>query len=434
MQVSVSKQNGLEYQVTVEVPGETVEQQIRERLMNLARSVKLDGFRPGKVPVRVIEKRYGERVRAEVRSEMVEKTFREALQQENLRPAGRPRIEPGDFRPGGALSYTAVFEVYPEFDVQLPAGSVLTRPVVEITDEDVDRVIGRMRKQHIHYHPVDRPAQEGDRLIVDFVGRIDGETFEGGEARAFPLVIGSNTLVPGFEEQLLGLRTGDEKVISVQFPADYHVDTLAGQTVSFDVTVQAVEEPHLPEVDDAFAARFDVEGGLAELREKVRESLRREADQAIKRRIKSDVLEKLLEANPIPLPQSLIDEEISTRRRKAEQELERRGKVAADIELNDEMFEADAKRSVQLGLILSQIITRNSLVASPEKIKTTIAQIAASYEQPEEVIRWYLESHERLAPIESMVLEEEAIEWAAGQLETEEKAISFSDLLDKKEA
>lgn len=408
MQVSVQS-NGLERRLTVELPAQQIEDEVGRRLRSLAQRVRLDGFRPGKVPMRVVEQRYGKQVRDEVSSELVQSSFSEAATRERLRVAGSPQIELVSHGQGQALQYTARFEVYPEFKVNVPGDLAVSKPTVEITAADVDQMLERLRKQRTRFVAVERGAQNGDRIVMDFVGSVDGVPFPGGEAKDFPLVLGSNGLIPGFEDQLLGARAGESHTVEVNFPADYHAPELAGKHASFAVRVTSVSEPQLPSLDEEFAATFGIkEGGVEKLRTEVEATMRREIDRLVKDRVKTQVMDALLAANPIELPKGLIDQEIT---RLQEQVRQNFGPLRAK-ELGDQpgYYEERAKRRVALGLIIAELIKLNQLRSAPDKLRVAVEEIAGSYEDPAEVVQWYYASAERLNGVEAMLLEDQAVE------------------------
>ena len=311
MQVSVETTEGLERRLSVEVPAERIDSEVQQRLKKMAGSVRLDGFRPGKVPMKVVQNRFGEQIRHEVIGEVLQSSFYEAISQEKLRPAGRPEIEPTSMEPGKSLAYTAVFEVYPELTLAGMEQIKIERPVTGIEATDIDRMIETLRKQRTTWKAVERPAQDGDQLVMDFEGTIDGEGFQGNKAEGARLVLGSGRFIPGFEEGMLGAAPGEERTLDLQFPEDYPAKEVAGKPVQFKVRLTAVEEPRLPEVNEEFAKSFGVaDGDLESLREQVRENMQRELDQTIKNTVKNQVMDGLIGANPIEIPKALITEEI----------------------------------------------------------------------------------------------------------------------------
>jgi trigger factor len=437
MQVSIQSSEGLERRLTVKVPAERIEKEIQDRLKSLARRAKIDGFRPGKVPFTVVQRKYGQQVRFEVQDEVVRSSFQEAVMQQQLRPAGNPRIEANSAEPGQGLEYTAVFEIYPEV-TQVSLDSItLAKPVVEIGDADVNAVIERLRKQRNEWQDTAGAAQEGDRVIIDFVGTLvdplvggEGQPFAGNEGNQVPVVLGSKSFIDGFEAQLIGVKAGEERVLEVRFPDQYHAKDLAGKTARFAVKVATVAVPQLPELDDEFARSFGIgEGGVDALRTEVKNNMQREAEQAIKRKVKQQVLEGLLKANPLTLPQALVDSEIGQLMQQAKDDMEARGGGSGSINLQPAMFEEHARRRVALGLILAEIIRQNGFKAQPERVRAMIESAAASYEDPAEVLRWYYANRERMAGVEAVVLEDQAVEWIAGKSQVNEVPTSFDELI-----
>ena len=417
MQVEVQA-NGLERRVTVALPVEQVKKEIENRLKSLSRRVKVDGFRAGKVPMKVVERKWGGSVRQEVRNELLQSSFYEAITQEKLRPAGTPHFDLQPESGDAGLRYIAVFEVYPEFEVKVPSDLKMTKPTAVISDTDIDAMIERLRSQRKTWVVVDRSAQSGDRVIIDFEGKIDGQPFDGNQATAFPLVLGSGHLIAGFEDKLLGAKAGDQVEFDIEFPADYRATDLAGKPVHFDVKVTTVEESALPAVDEDFIKGFGVQDGSAEsFRAEVKKTMERELDQAVKDRVKGQVLDALLANNAIELPKALIDEEIE------------RMKKQAETQGDAQNLEEPARRRVALGLIVAELIKKNQFKAEPAKVRAAVEAVAASYERPEEVIQWYYARRERLGNVEALLLEDRTVEWVVEQNSVEEQPTPFSELV-----
>ncbi len=435
MQVSIQSSEGLERRLTVKVPAERIEKEVQDRLKSLARRAKIDGFRPGKVPFIVVQRKYGQQVRYEVRDEVVRSSFQEAVVQQQLRPAGNPRIEDSSAEPGQGLEYTAVFEIYPEITQVSLDNITLAKPTAEIVDADVSAVIERLRKQRNEWEDATGGAQDGDRVVMDFVGTLiddngDRHSFAGNEGNQVPVVLGSKSFIDGFEAQLIGVKAGEERVLDVRFPEQYHAKELAGRAVQFAVKVAAVSVPKLPELDDAFALSFGIsEGGIEALRSEVRNNMQREAEQAIKRKIKQQVLDGLLQANPLTLPRALVDSEIGQLMQQAKDDMEARGGGSASINLQPIMFEEHARRRVALGLILAEIIRQNGFETQPERVRAMVEAAAASYDDPTEVLRWYYAKRERMAGVEAVVLEDQAVEWIAEKVQVNEVPTSFDELI-----
>jgi trigger factor len=424
MQVQVTA-NGLERRMTIALPAERYDREIENRLKSLSRRVRVDGFRAGKVPLKVVERRWGGSVRQEVLNELVQSSYYEAINQHQLRPAGLPRFEvqPED---GAGLTYIATFEVYPEIDLKVPTGLRLERPVTEITEADIDAMVETLRKQRQIWTAVQRAASEGDRVTLDFKGSLDGAAFAGNAAEGYAVVLGSGSLVPGFEDKLVGLAAGYEGGFDVDFPADYRAADLAGKRVHFEVNVREVAEPRLPEVDEEFIRGFGVkEGGLPAFREEVRTTMRREAEQAVKERVKLQVMDALLAANPIQLPKALVDEEIA----RVEEQIRDAKRAGLGSGETAEVFEERARRRVALGLIIAEIIRKNQFKATPERVRAAVEAVAATYEHPEEVVKWYFSKRERLTNVEALVLEDQTVEWVIQQAQVEEKPTPFQELV-----
>lgn len=432
MQVSVTATTGLERRMTVQVPTELIEKEINTRLQSLARRVKVDGFRPGKVPLTLVQKRFGSQVRGEVMTDLVEKSFRDAVSQEKLRPAGAPQIVSSAQEPGSHLEYTAVFEIYPEFEVNVPEGEPIDKVVAQVAEEDIGKMIEKLRAQRAEWSIVDRPSVDGDRVIVDFAGSIDGQPFEGGEARQFPIALGSKRMMPGFEEQLVGAKPGDQRSFDLAFPDDYHVQKLASKAVHFEVTVDSVAESRLPDLDEKFARSFDVaDGAIDSLRNEIRSNLTREIDQTVKQQVKIKALDALLKANPIDVPNALINDEVQQQMQQAREHLKTRGMPEQDIQLDSAHFSAGATRRVALGLILAEIIRKNKFKAAPDQVRAHVESIAVTYDDPNEVIQWYYGNRERLSGIEALVLENQAVDWFLQKAVVIERPVSFEALMQE---
>lgn len=430
MQVSVETTGALERKMTVAVPVERVEQEVQRRLQSLARTVKLPGFRPGKVPAKVMASKYGPKVRQEVVDEVTRSSFYEALSKEKLLPAGLPVFEPLPAAESDNLEYIATFEVFPEVVLASFEGVSIEQPVAEITDTDIEGMIDKMRRQRVEWQAVERAAQLEDQLMIDFVGTIDGEKFAGGEGSNVALVLGAKAFIPGFEDQLTGASKGDKKVVNVTFPEDYQSAEVAGKEAQFTVTVQTVSEPKLPEVDEAFAKNYGIDG-LDELRGELRKSMRYELDQAVKGKRKQAVMDLLFEKNPLELPKSLVDDEIDALMKQMKNNLRNQNVQVEALELDGKMYEEQARRRVTLSLLISGIVKENGIKATPEKVRETVESVASTYDTPEDVVKWYYAERERLGQIESVVLEELVVEWVLTQIQIEERPTSFEKLMDR---
>ena len=431
MEVTVEGSAGLERRVRVQIPEDRVQGEIDKRLHNMARSVRVPGFRPGKVPVKVVAQRYGRQVRDEVVGEIVQSSFVDAISQEQLRPAGMPTIEPLESAPGEGLSYTAVFDVYPE--VTLPEFDSLTvaRPTCDITDADVDAMIETLRRQRRTWRTVERPASETDRVVVDFQGRVDGEELEQGKGTEVPVELNAGWMVPGFEAGLVGTEAGEDRTLEVRFPEPYANEQLAGRAATFQVHVHRVEEPVLPDVDDEFAASFGVkEGGVEAFRTEVRGNMARELDDAVSNATKQRVMEALLGGESLDLPRSLVDQEIERSVARRRVELSHSGIDPQSVNLEPAMFEEQARRRVTLGLLLAEIIKSKEIEVDAARVRARIETIASTYEDAQEVIAWYYSDRERLSDVESAVLEEQVVEWILERADVREDPTSFDALMN----
>lgn len=430
MQVSVEITSGLGRRLTIGVPAARVEAEVAARLEKAAKSVRLKGFRPGKVPMKVIRQRFGAGVRQEVLGEVMSASFYEAVRQEDLKPAGQPTIEPKSLAQGKDIEFVATFEVYPEIDLIDFSRLSVEKPTAEVTDDDIERMIDILRKQQGTWSEVERAAADGDRVNIDYTGTRDGEEFPGGSATGSDLVLGSKRMIPGFESGLEGLKAGDSKQLSLSFPEDYHAEELRGANVVFDVKVNSVSERVLPELDDDFFAKYGVnEGGLESFRKEVRSNMERELKQALRNKTKSRVLNALYEATEVEIPQALVQQEITTLRR---QTMRQFGGDAAKFDENllpDDMFRAQAERRVALGLLLSEVVRKEELAADPARVREVIEDMASTYEEPQEVVSWYYGNKEQLASVEGMVLEDQVIDAILQKASVTEAGCSYEEAL-----
>ena len=426
MQVSVEAGEGLERRMRVHLPFEEVSTEVEKRLQQLARRAKLPGFRPGKVPMKVLRQRYNEQLHQEVFGDMVQKSLFEAFGQESLQPVGMPHIEPDLDIAAGRMGFTAIFEVMPEIELASVSDKVVKRPVSELTDADLDSMIQRLREQRKTWEAVERPAQTGDQLSIGFVGTVDGEPFEGGTTNGFKLELGSGRLIPGFEDGLIGATVGETRVLDLTFPDPYQAEHLAGKPVRFEVTVDSIAEPHLPEIDTEFVKNFGVEDGDVErFKADVRRNMERELKERLTARTKERVMDMLHEANPIELPKSLIQSEM---RAMAEQMRQALG--GGQMQLPPGMFESGAKRRVALGLILGQIIRDNEIKADPARVRETVERMASSYEHPQQVVDYYYADAERLSSVQGLVLEEQVVDLMLEQAQVEDEPLTFAQLTE----
>ena len=422
MQVSVENTGGLERRMTVQVPAERIDQEVTSRLQSMKASIRLDGFRPGKVPLQVVEKKYGTQVRQEVIEQVINSTLHEALTQENIRPAGEPLISPKEANPGEPLEFVATFEVFPEIEGDIKYGFKITRPIVEIVEDDISAMLEKLRKQRATGSVVDRKAQTDDQVVIDFEGSIDGNAFTGNKGEQFPVVLGSNSMIPGFEDQLLGAAAGDETTVNVTFPDDYPANEVAGKVAEFKVKVHSVSEMVLPELDDDFARTFGMEDkGLEGLKVEITNNLRRELKSIVAANLKGQLFSGLLDKNPVEVPRNLIDSEL--------QQLQSQKEYQGD---DMAQLEATAERRVKLGVLVSEVIKQNQLQIDPDRVREAIETIAASYEKPEEVIQHYYGSQEILAGVQSAVMEDQVVDWLLehANIEIQDEQTTFDALVE----
>ena len=424
MQVSVESGEGLERRMTVELPAEQIEAEVDKRLKQIGRTAKLDGFRPGKVPMKMLRKVYGGQVLQEVYGQMIETSYQQAIQQEKLQPAGMPKIEPKETTEEGLFGYVATLEVMPEIELAKLEGKV-TRPIAEITDQDIEDMIEKLRKQRASWRVMDRAAAEGDQVKISFEGKVDGEVFEGGSAENVELVLGSKRMIEGFEDGLVGMSKGEKRTVDLKFPDDYRVEELAGKPVTFEVEVVEVAEESLPEVDEAFAKDFGAEEGVEKLKSDIRENMERELAQRVQTKIKSQVMDLIYELNKVDVPNGMIEEEIKALQKQTQ---ERIGQGAGSLELPRDMFEEQARRRVTLGLVIGEIIKQNEIQIDNDRVRKTVEDFANTYEQPEEVVKYYYGNQEQLAAVQNVVLEDQVVDWALEQAEVIEEQTSFADL------
>lgn len=432
MQVSIQTTSGLERKLTVAIPAERVDSEVTARLQKAAKTVRLDGFRPGKVPMKVMKQRFGSGVRQEVMQEVMNQSFSEAIVQENLKPAGMPNIEPKNIEAGSDLEYVATFEIFPEIEGKDYSSISLVKSVAEVTEADIDKMIETLREQQSAWESVDRAAADGDQVNVNYVGTKEGEAFEGGSAEGSDLVLGSNSMIPGFEEGIVGLKAGEEKVLALTFPEDYQAEELKGAAVEFAVTVNTVAEKKLAELNEELFEKFGVtEGGEEKFRADVAGNMQRELANAAKAKLKNQVMDALVGAhNDMLIPQSLIKQEITVLKNQMVQQF---GGQAASLDVDsllpDDMFTEQADRRVRLGLVLNEYISKEGLTADPEKVKETIEGFASTYEDPEEVINYYYSNQQQLQEIQSMVLEDSVVEKLMDQATVTEKACSYEEVM-----
>ena len=435
MRVSVETTSGLERRLTVGVPADRVDSAVNKRLQDAARNDRLPGFRPGKVPMKVMKQRFGAGVRQEVLGEVISQSFQEAVMSENLRPAGQPSIEARKMDAGQDVEYTATFEVFPSVEVNSIDDLSIEKPVAEVTEADIDDIVEVFRKQQGKLVTVERAAAEGDTVVIDFQGFRDGEAFDGGSGEGTALELGSGRMIPGFEDGLIGAGPGDEKTLNLTFPEDYQSEELAGAAVEFKVQVKEVQELELAPVDDALFAQYGLaEGAEEDFRAEVKQNMERELRNAVEASVKSQVMDSIVAAHAeLELPSALIGQEINAMRQQMFQQFG--GAAPQDLDLAsilpDEMFSEQAERRVKLGLVVAEMISQYELSAEPAKVREAIEDIASTYQDPEEVINWYYSENEQLAGIESRVLEDAVVEKLLSTAAIAEVECSYQDALAK---
>ncbi|MEB6591656.1 trigger factor [Pseudomonas asiatica] len=432
MQVSVENTSALERRMTIAVPAERVENEVNKRLQQTARRAKVAGFRPGKVPMSVIRQRFEADARQEAFGDLVQASFYEAIVEQKLNPAGAPAVEPKSFEKGKDLEFVAIFEVFPEFTVAGLESINVERLSAEVADADLDNMLEVLRKQNTRFEAVERAAQNDDQVNIDFVGKVDGEAFAGGSAKGTQLVLGSGRMIPGFEDGLVGAKAGEERVVNVTFPEDYQNLDLAGKAAEFTITVNSVSAPVLPELNEEFFAQFGIkESTLEGFRAEVRKNMERELRQAIKAKVKNQVMDGLLAANPIEVPKALLENEVNRLRVQAVQQF---GGNIKPEQLPAELFEEQAKRRVVLGLIVAEVVKQFELKPDEGKVREMIEEMASAYQEPEQVIAWYYKNDQQLNEVRSVVLEEQVVDTVLQKATVTDKSVSYEDAVKPAQA
>jgi trigger factor len=430
MATQLESTGALERRLSLSVSMADVGTQVERRLREMSRTVRMPGFRPGKVPMKMIEQSYGSQVQAEVLGDAVSKAFSDAVAEHGLRIAGQPRIEPREVEDTALAGFTAVFEVYPEIRLGEVGSLELERATAEVGDAEVDRTVEILRKQRTEWDPVERAATDGDRVTIDFTGKLDGVAFPGGTATDFPFTLGEGRMLADFETGVRGAAPGETRGFKVAFPEDYTAKELAGKTADFEVTVKKVEAPRLPELNEDFAKALGVaDGSLEKLRADVRANLEREVKQRVRGRVKTAVMEALPKLAEIEIPKSLVQSESESLAERARADFKQRGMDVKDLPIPAEAFAETAEKRVRLGLIVGEIVKAHGLQAKPDQLKKQIEEFAQSYENPGEVIRWYFSDRERLAEVEALVVEQNVVDWVLAGAKVTDKPVAFDELM-----
>ncbi len=431
MAVNVETLSKLERRVSMSVPVAEIERKVDERLKQLARNVKMAGFRPGKVPMKLVAQQYGPQVRNEVLGDAVQKSFTDAVKEANLKVAGYPRIEKKDGSgEAQALEFSATFEVYPEVKPGDISSASIERPRVRVDDAAIDKTLEILRKQRVTYVAAERPVRDGDRVTIDFEGTIDGAPFQGGNAAGFAFTLGEKRMLPEFEAGVLGAAAGEKRTIQVRFPEDYHGKDVAGKTAAFDLTLKRVEVPQLPELDAEFARSLGVaDGDLAKMREEVKANVEREVKKRIEARLKNHALQTLLDATTLELPKSLVQQETQELVQRAAADLQTRGVKPEQVPLDPKVFEQSAQRRVALGLIIAELARQENLQPKPAEVRALIEQEAQSYESPAEVVKWFYMQPQRLSEMEGLALEGNVVNWVLSKAKVVDKEMPFDELM-----
>jgi trigger factor len=425
--------SALERRIQFTVTLADIEPDIEFRLKKISRTVKMPGFRPGKVPMKIVEQQYGGQARYEAIGAAVETVLGLKLEEQKLRVAGQPNIEPVPDAGEGKLGFSAVFEVYPQITLADISGQRIEKPTFTVTDVEVEQTIETLRKQRVNYVETDRAAQKDDRVVIDFIGRKDGVEFAGGKADDYAMVVGAGTMLPDFEAAVEGVKAGDKKTFEVKFPDDYQAKELAGSTAQFDILVKKVEAPQLPALDAEFAKAMGVaDGNVDTMRAEVRANLEREVKKRLQAKVKQQVMDMLLEVNTFEVPKALVASESQQMAEAAQRDMESRGMSVKGLAMDPAWFADKAVRRVRLGLLLADMVNVKGLRATPEQVRAVIDEFAASFEDPQEVVRWYYSQPQRMAEAEALAIENNVVEWVLGNVTVTEKPIPFDELMGNK--
>lgn len=429
-QAAAPAPSSLERRIDMAVPLAEIDKEVEKRLKHFAKTAKMAGFRPGKVPMKLVAQTYGPQARSEAVGAAVERVFGEKVREQKLNVAGYPRIEPKTAANDQQVEFTAIFEVYPEIKLGDISGKEIEKATLTVTDGEVDKTIEVLRAQRTAYLPAERASTKGDRMVIDFVGRKNGEEFAGGKAENFTVEVGGGRMLPDFEAAIEGLAPAAQKTFDVKFPEDYNVAELNGQTVQFDVSVRAVLGPVLPELDADFAKALGVaDGDLVKMRNEVKANLEREVKKRLQARVKNQVMDALLDVNPIDVPQALVEMESQQMAEAARADLEKRGAAMKNMPVEPSWFTEQATRRVKLGLVLAELVKSKDLHARPEQVKAVVEDFAETFEDPKEVVRWYYSQPQRLAEAEALAMENNVVEWALANAKVSEKAVGFDELM-----
>ncbi|WP_067220171.1 trigger factor [Marinomonas gallaica] len=429
MQVSVETTSPIERVLTISVPAARIDEKVNAEVAKTAKTVRIDGFRKGKVPVSVVKKRYGQSIRMETLEQVMRDAYVEAIQAESINPAGMPAIEPKKIEEGSDLEFVAKVEVYPTVELADVSSIEVTRVVSDVTEADVDTMLETLRKQNAEWTAVDREAKDGDQVKIDFVGFLGEEAFEGGAAEGHQIVLGSNSMIPGFEEGIVGMKAGEERTISVTFPEEYQAEHLAGKEATFKITAHEVAEQVLPELNDEFATKFGLENSdLAGLRAEVQKNMERELSQAVKGKLKNSLFDQLVALNPIEVPSSLVDQEVDGLRQQAARQF---GNMEGfdPSQLPAELFSEEATKRAKLGLLISEVIQKNELTVEDDRVRAFLEDMAQAYQEPQQVVEFYLNNKEQLAQVQSAVLEEQVVDKLLESAKITEVTLSYEDAI-----